>query len=302
MNIGFIGLGNIGEPMAMNILAAGYRLFVYDINTSKIKTLKEKGAKETSSPASMAQECSCILLSLPTSKEVKEVIFSSNGLVSGISSGSLVIDLTSGVPSQSRSIANSLRSEGVGFVDAGVSGGRAAAEAASLGIMIGGIDEDVDRAWPVLESIGENLYHMGAVGAGHLTKSLNNFAMAANMTALSEALAVATKAGLAPEKVIAAINASSGRSWVSEYRFPEFVLKGDFGERGGMALELLIKDIGIACTAGKEQEVSMFLGNLLWPLLNRMAGDVGFSVPNQSVAKAVEEWAGVKIRVGNSTK
>lgn len=149
---------------------------------------------------------------------------------------------------------------------------------------------------PVLQAIGKTPVHLGPVGAGHLTKSLNNLLLAANMVVASEALALAAKAGLAPDKVVAAINASSGRSWVTEHRFPNFVLKGDFSSRGGMAMSLLVKDVAIACEAAREEGATMFVGGLVHQLLMRISAELGPTAPNQSVARAIEGWAGVEIR------
>lgn len=295
-NIGFIGLGAIGRPMAANLLKQVGKLLVYDLDPARIGALSEAGAGAASSPKVLAARCGVICLSLPTSTEVEAVLFAAKGVAEGAARGTLVVDLTSGSPPRSRDIAARLAEQGVRYVDAGVSGGIGGAEAATLGIMIGGADDDVARAMPVLQAIGKTLVHMGPVGAGHLTKALNNMLMAANMTAASEALAVAAKAGLAPDRVVAAINASSGRSWVTEHRFPNFVLKGDFSSRGGMAMALLVKDVAIACEAAKAEGATMFVGGLVHQLLMRISAELGPTAPNHSVARAIEGWAGVAIR------
>ena len=155
------------------------------------------------------------------------------------------------------------------------------------------------RDRPYLNAIGKTILHMGPVGAGHMTKSLNNLLLAANMVVASEALALAAKAGLAPDKVVAAINGSSGRSYITEYRFPNFVLKGDFSSRGGMAMSLLVKDVAIACDTAKSSGVTMFVGNLVHQMLMRISDELGSNAPNQSVARAIEGWAGVQIRASN---
>ena len=189
-----------------------------------------------------------------------------------------------------------LKEKGIHYIDAGVSGGVPGAEAATLGIMVGGDGEIFERVRPILETIGNNLFHMGPIGAGHMTKALNNFLAATNLAAASEALVVATKAGLDPEKVVEAFNASSGRSRATEERIPNFVLKGDFSQRGGMAMELIVKDLATACGIGKDQEVPMFIANLVHQLLMRISDEVGAKTPNIAVARAMEQWAGVEVR------
>src|SRR5690606_30196644 len=209
------------------------------------------------------------------SNEVEQVLFGANGIAAGARPGLLVVDLTSGSPPRSQDFAARLGRQALAYVDAGVSGGIPGAEAGALGVMIGGAEADVARATPVLQAIGKTLVHLGPVGAGHTTKALNNLLLAANMVAASEALALAVKAGLDPVKVTAAINASSGRSWVTEHRFPNFVLKGDFSSRGGMALALLTKDVAIARETAQAHGVALNLGDLVHRLLERIGAELG---------------------------
>jgi len=298
-DIGFVGLGNIGRPMAANVLKKLGRLTVFDIDPARVRALTEAGAAGAGSLEDLASKAKVILLSLPTSAEVESVLLGEGGVMSFAAPGQLIIDLTSGSPPRSQDIAKRLAQRNVRYVDAGVSGGIAGAEAATLGIMIGGSDADVADAMPYLQAIGKTIVHMGPVGAGHMTKSLNNLLLAANMVVASEALALAVKAGLAPEKVVAAINGSSGRSYITEYRFPNFILKGDFSSRGGMAMSLLVKDVAIACDTAKSSGVTMFVGNLVHQMLMRISDELGSTAPNQSVARAIEGWAGVQIRASN---
>ena len=295
-DIGFVGLGNIGRPMALNVLKAFGHLAVFDIDAAKVRTLAEEGAAAAPSLAQLASDAKIILLSLPTSAEVERVLLGDGGVAGAAAAGTLVIDLTSGSPPRSQDIARRLAESGLRYIDAGVSGGIAGAEAATLGIMVGGADRDVADAMPYLQAIGKTIVHMGTVGAGHMTKALNNLLLAANMVVASEALALAAKAGLDPGKVVAAINGSSGRSYITEYRFPNFILKGDFSSRGGMAMSLLVKDVAIACDSAKSSGVTMFMGNLVHQMLMRISDELGSTVPNQSVARAIEGWAGVEIR------
>lgn len=298
-SIGFVGLGNIGGPMAGTLLRKLKSVTVFDLDQARVAALREAGAAEAASLSELAVKSQVILLSLPTSREVEIVLLGEQGIAASAASGTLIIDLTSGSPPQSKAIAAKLAAKGISYIDAGVSGGVGPAHAGTLGIMIGGSDADVARAMPYLQAIGTTIVHLGPVGAGHMTKSLNNMLLAANMVAAAEALALATKSGLDPAKVVAAINGSSGRSWVTEYRIPKFVLKGDFSAQTGMAVALLIKDVAIACDSAKSSDVTMFVGNLIHQMLMRISHEVGATAPNTNVVKAIEDWAGVKIRAAN---
>jgi len=297
--VGFIGLGNIGGPMAGTLLRKFNAVTVFDLDAARIQELVAAGAAKAGSLAELAKASSVILLSLPTSREVEAVLLGADGVIHHASAGTLVIDLTSGNPTSSKATATALAAKGIGYIDAGVSGGVAPAQNGTLGIMIGGTDADVARAMPYLDMLGSTIVHIGPVGAGHMTKSLNNTLLACNMVAAAEALSLAAKAGLDPAKVVAAINGSSGRSWVSEYRIPTFVLEGDFSARTGMAINLLIKDVAIACETAKSSDVTLFTGNMIHQMLMRIAREVGGTLPNTNVIRAIEEWNGVKIRAAN---
>lgn len=298
---GFIGLGNIGRPMAGNIVKHFPGTLVFDLDTARVERLASQGAKPAKTIAEVAKSSDVILLSLPTSKEVEAVALGSEGLIEAAAAGTLVIDLTSGSPPRSKIIAERLAERGIRYIDAGVSGGVVGAEAATLGIMIGGSDEDVARAQPFLGAIGKTIVHMGPVGAGHTTKALNNLLLALNTVAVSEVMALAVKSGLDAGKVMTAINGSSGRSYVTDVRFPRYVMKGDYSHAGGMALALLLKDVAIACETARAYDASFFMGNLVHQLIMRIGGEIGLSAPNHSIAKAIEGWAGVEIRSKDAT-
>lgn len=297
--LGFVGLGNIGGPMAGTILRHFSALTVFDLVAERMQELEAAGASPVASLAALAGNADILLLSLPTSRQVEAVVLGAGGVASGMAPGGLVIDLTSGNPETSKAIAATLAARGIGYIDAGVSGGVAPARNGTLGIMIGGSDADVARAMPYLQALGKTIVHIGPVGAGHMTKSLNNTLLASNMVAAAECLSLAVKSGLDPAKVIAAINGSSGGSWVTQYRFPNFVLKGDFSAQSGMAIALLIKDVAIACEAAKTNDVSLFTGTMVHQLLMRIGHEIGTDLPNTNVVRAIEEWAKVKIRPAN---
>lgn len=297
--LGFVGLGNIGAPMAGTLLRKFPSIAVFDLDPDRVRMLVGEGASHGGSLANLAGQSSVICLSLPTSREVEAVLLGDGGIAQAAAPGTLIIDLTSGNPTSSKATATALAAKGISYIDAGVSGGVAPAHNGTLGIMIGGADTDVARAMPYLEALGKTIVHIGPVGAGHMTKSLNNTLLAANMVAAAEAMSLAVKSGLDPAKVIAAINGSSGGSWVTQYRFPNFVLKGDFSAQSGMAIALLIKDVAIACETAKSNGVTLFTGNLIHQMLMQIGREVGVNLPNTNVVRAIEAWAGVEIRPAN---
>lgn len=294
--VGFIGLGNIGGPMARRVVAGGYTVVVYDLRPEAVARLTAVGAQAADSPRAVAQRCRQILLSLPTSVQVEAVCLGPDGIVHGAAPGTVVLDLTSGQPSATVRIAQALAERGIHMLDAPVSGGTTGAEEGTLAVMVGGDEALFERYKPLLSTFGANLFFMGPIGAGHLTKSLNNFLSAVTTLATSEAMVVATKAGLDPARVLAVIQKSSGRSYASEKRFPQFVLKNDFSHRGGMAIELLHKDLEIAMTAGREQMVPMPMAHLAQQLVRIGLLELGASTPNHSLVKLYERWAGVEVR------
>ena len=298
--VGFIGLGNIGRPMATNIQKAFPGVLVHDTDPARVEALVGLGARAAGSVAGVAKASKVILLSLPTSNEVETVLVGEDGVAAHAAPGTLILDLTSGSPPKSKVIAEKLASKGIRYIDAGVSGGTAGATAATLGIMIGGSDADVADARPYLEALGKTIVHLGPVGAGHTTKALNNLLLAVNTVAVSEVMALAVKSGLDAGKVITAINGSSGRSYVTDVRFPRYVMKGDYSHAGGMALALLLKDVAIACETARANDTGFFMGTLVHQLVHRIAGELGLGAPNHSIAKAIEGWAGVEIRSGDS--
>jgi len=294
--VGFIGVGNIGNPMARRVLGAGFPLVVFDTRPDALDRLVQAGAQAASSPADVARRAGRICLSLPVSTIVEQVCLGANGIVEGAAPGTIVVDLTSGNPPHTVRIGAALRERGLHLIDAGVSGGLPGAEAGTLGIMVGGAQQAYEACLPILQAIGKSIFHMGELGAGHLTKALNNFCAAANYLAACEAVTVATKAGLDPVKVVAAIDASSGASFASSHRLPKFVLKGDFSYGGGMAMELMVKDIASALAAGKEAGVPMPVAGLAQQLFHLAQAVLGEKAPNHSAVKIYEQWAGVENR------
>jgi 3-hydroxyisobutyrate dehydrogenase len=201
--------------------------------------------------------------------------------------------MTTAHPSSTKKIAEALAEEGMRMLDAPVSGGVAGAEKGTLSIMVGGDADLFELCRPLLEAMGGNIFHMGGVGSGHTMKAVNNFLSACTMTATSEAMALATKAGLEPGRVIEVLQVSSGRSYATDFKFPRYVLTRRFDD--GFRLELLDKDLGILTRLGRELETPMFLASTVQQIVG-LAKSKGYGKRGHtSIAEFIERLAGVKI-------
>jgi 3-hydroxyisobutyrate dehydrogenase len=245
--VGFIGLGNMGAALARR-LAHQVPLLVFDLDARKVAELGKSGlpcaVHAATSPKEVAQECDTILFCLPTSEHVQRILFGEDPIADDLRSGTLLIDCTTGQPELTRSIAADLAGRGVAFVDAPVSGGPQGAEAGTIAILIGGSDPDFEAARVVLGLISPNVRHVGAVGAGHCVKLLNNVLAAGHRMLAFETAAIASANGVDPETFIEAVNVSSGRSYATEITMPRHVFGTDLVQ--GFGLQLMAKDVRLS--------------------------------------------------------
>ncbi|MEO8452500.1 MAG: NAD(P)-dependent oxidoreductase [Gemmatimonadota bacterium] len=238
----FLGLGAIGWPMAGR-LASRFPLTVWNRTASRAAAFTAKfPARQAGSPADAGANADVVMTCLPTSKEVEALI--DDGLGASLRSGALFLDCTSGDPATSQRLVEKLGRRGVAFADCPVSGGTNGAEAGTLTVMVGGESDVVERARPVLSAFGKLIVHVGPVGAGDTIKAVNQVLLAANILTLGEALTAMVKAGVNPRRGMEVLNASSGRSFVSEALVPDRVLTGKWPNT--FRLALLDKDVGIA--------------------------------------------------------
>jgi 3-hydroxyisobutyrate dehydrogenase-like beta-hydroxyacid dehydrogenase len=221
--IGFIGLGQMGKWMASNLVKCGFDLTVFDINPAAIAFLLKQGAARTSSPAELAGGVDLIILSLPNSDVVEDVVFGKDGIVQGSKSGQFLVDCGTAGYLWTRKFSESLQEHGVRFADAPVTGLEQRAQDATLTIMYGGTQNLLEEVRPVLEAMGNHIVHMGDVGSGQLAKMINNILYNANIAVLAEVLPMAVKLGLDPEKVAEVINAGSGQSFASKFFIPNIL-------------------------------------------------------------------------------
>lgn len=247
--IGFVGLGNMGWPMA-HLLDPAYELTVLDARADVAESFAaEHRATATADLEALGAASDAVITMLPNGDIVREVALGGGsgdggGLAAGMAAGSVLIDMSSSAPLGTRQLAEDLRPRGVALVDAPVSGGVAGARAGSLAIMAGGEPDQIARCRPVLERLGRVIYEMGGSGTGHAMKALNNYCSAAALSSACEALIVGDRMGLEPAKMVDVLNASSGRSAATEGKIAEEILGRDFS--AGFTIALMAKDVGIA--------------------------------------------------------
>jgi 2-hydroxy-3-oxopropionate reductase len=252
--IGFIGLGIMGKPMAANLLEAGYTLVVHNRSREPADELAESGAEVASSPREAAERGEVTITMLPDSPDVEAVVLGDDGVAEGMSEGALYIDMSTIAPATSREVHRALEERGVEAVDAPVSGGQPAAESGELSIMVGGGDEAVERARPILEVLGKTVTHIGPPGAGQVAKAANQIIVALTIQAVSEALTLARKAGVDAARVREALLGGFAQSKILEVH-GERMLAGEF--EPGFKLALHRKDLAIALQTAREARVPL---------------------------------------------
>jgi 3-hydroxyisobutyrate dehydrogenase-like beta-hydroxyacid dehydrogenase len=264
MRVGFIGLGNMGNPMAANILKAGYNLTIYDLRRETGQNLEAAGATWALNPKAVAAQSDVVLSSLPGPREVEAVVLGEDGVFAGLNRGSAYIDLTTNSPTTMRSIAEIGASRGFHVLDAPISGGVWGAREATLTIFVGGDKGDFEQFQPLLRSIGENVAYMGAAGCGNVTKLVNNLMMYINLMGACEGMAIGVKAGIDPQALLDMIKTSTGDSMV--LFFMGLFLKG---EEMCSATDLAVKDMHLGVELGKEIGVPLELSPLVEASITR---------------------------------
>lgn len=264
--IGFIGLGNMGGPMAKNLLNAGHEILVHDIFSEAVVDLKQLGAATAATPSEVASKATTIVTMLPSSPNVKEVYCGENGILSSVKPGSLLIDTSTIEPAVAKEMGEIVQSKGATFLDAPVSGGVTAAKGGTLTFMVGGEDDAYERASKILQHMGKNVIHTGATGTGQAAKICNNLLLAVSMIGVSEATNLGIRLGLEPEMIAKVINTSSGRCWSSDTYNPcPGIIEGipsSNNYQGGFASQLMVKDLGLAQSAATATTTPTPMGSL----------------------------------------
>jgi 2-hydroxy-3-oxopropionate reductase len=252
--VGFVGLGIMGAAMAGNLLEVGHELVVHNRTRTKAEQLISYGARVADSPREVAETSDVVITMLPGPPEVDEVVAGEGGLLEGAGEGSLILDMSTSSPVLARELAHAARERGVGMLDAPVSGGDVGARDGTLSIMVGGDEDDFERAKPLFEVMGETVVHVGGTGAGQVVKACNQVVVALVIEAVAEALVLGSRAGVAPDRVVEVLSGGLASNKVLEVK-GEKLLSHEFTPGG--KVEYHRKDLGIALAAGREYGVTL---------------------------------------------
>ena len=279
--IAFIGLGHMGGPMAANLHQAGHRMTAFDLSADALAKAREQGLQVAASAAEAVEGAQVVVSMLPASRHVESLFLGDDGLLARLAPGTLVIDCSTIAPASAQKVAQAAVARGHAMLDAPVSGGTAGAAAGTLTFIVGGEASVLERARPVLQGMGRNIFHMGGAGAGQVAKLCNNMALGVIMAATGEALALGTAHGLDAKVLSQMMAVSTGRSWATEVCNPwPGVLENapaSRGYTGGFGSDLMLKDLGLAVEAAMAAGATIPLGELARNLyaMNKQAGRGG---------------------------
>jgi 2-hydroxy-3-oxopropionate reductase len=293
MKIGFIGLGIMGKPMSKNMLKAGYELVIFDINTAAVEEVAGEGAQVAHSPKEVAAMSDVIITMLPNSPHVKEVVLGENGVIDGAKSGAILIDMSSIAPLASKEVAARLLEKGVEMLDAPVSGGEPKAVDGTISVMVGGKKEIFDKCYDIMDSMAGSVVYTGDIGAGNITKLANQIIVALNIAAMSEALVLATKAGVEPELVYQAIRGGLAGSTVLDAKAP-LVLDRKFDP--GFRIELHIKDLANVLETSHEIGVPLPLTSAVMEIMQALKVDGKSDLDHGGIVQYYEKAAQVEVK------
>lgn len=293
MKIGFIGLGIMGKPMSRNLLKAGFKLIVYDIDETAVKIIEKAGAKPASSPKEVAQNSDVIITMLPKASIGKSVLEDENGILAGIKENSVVIDMSSVSPVASKEFAQLVEAKKCKFLDAPVSGGEIGAVNATMAIMIGGDEAVVERVRPILEALGKSITVVGPNGSGSVAKLANQIMVNLNIAAVAEALVLATKAGADPKRVFEAVRGGFAGSAVLEEKAP-MMYSRNF--KAGGPIYINLKDITNVVATADELDVPLILTPQLKEIMISLKATGHNNDDHSSIVQFYEKIAGVTVK------
>jgi 3-hydroxyisobutyrate dehydrogenase len=299
MKIGFVGLGNMGSPMARNLLKAGHALTVYDLSEPAVQQLVDAGAKAARTPRDAAQGAAFVVTMLPAAAHVRSVLTGDDGVLAGVAPGVTIIDSSTIDPASVKAFAALAAAQGNVFVDAPVSGGTGGAAAGTLTFMVGGSDAAFAEVGPVLAAMGKNIVHCGDTGTGQVAKICNNLLLGITMAGVSEAMSLGASLGIDPKTLAGIVNTSTGRCWSSDtYNpYPGVIptAPSSNGYAGGFGTDLMLKDLGLAMDAAKAVHQPVYLGALALQLYQAASaggdGRLDFSAVIKRYRRTVDERA-----------
>lgn len=293
--LGFLGVGRMGSRMARRLLEAGYFVRVYDPVPAATAALRDAGATVATSPADASRGAEVVLCSLPGPDSVEDAILGADGVLSVAAVGTTVVDMTTSDPDASRRVAERCETLGVRFLDAPVSHGLVGAETGTLAMLVGGEEQVLDAARPVLGVLASDIVHVGAVGAGQIAKLCNNMLAAIHAAALGEVLAAGLRAGIGLSELTVSISKSSGASFILEHYFPRGLFTAE--RPTTFALSLMRKDVALFMRASSNADAAVPLSAFVQQLYTAAGVAIGEDSDWSSVAELYERLAGVELRL-----
>lgn len=293
MELGFVGVGNMGKPMATNLLKANHQLAIYDINPKPLEELTKIGAIVKGKPSEIPPLAEVVFLSLPGHTVAEEVMLGNDGVITTLRKGQIVVDTTTSLPSVSRKIAEKVRAVGADFLDASVSGGPDGATAQTLTFMVGGEANVLEKVRGLLETLGKKIFYIGPHGLGNTMKLVNNLIAITNTACFIEGMVLGTKAGINPTTLFEVLSSCSGNSYVLQKKAPR-ILNGNF--KPMFSLDLEYKDLYLGTALAQELRVPVLLASLAKQLFE-MARSKGLgNEDNVALVKIFEELSNVQVR------
>ena len=287
--VGFVGLGGMGGPMASNLMKAGYEMVLHNRTREKAEKLAEEGEGEVAdTPREVAERCDVVITMLPGPSEVETVVSREGGLFEAMRRNLLVVDMSTSSPTLARELARRAREREASMLDAPVSGGDVGAQEGTLSIMVGGEEADFERAKPLFEAMGKTVTHLGPAGAGQVVKACNQIVVALVIEAVSEALVLGSRGGVAPEKILNVLGGGLAGNKVMEVK-REKMLSGHF-EPGGK-VEYHHKDLGIALAAGREYGVSLPATAIVDQMFGVLVAQGRGGWDHSALVTLVEDWS-----------
>ncbi|MGB9700421.1 MAG: 2-hydroxy-3-oxopropionate reductase [Thermodesulfobacteriota bacterium] len=291
-NLGFIGLGIMGKPMAGHLVKAGHKVYVYDLNPAPVQELVAKGAVGCQNSKEVAEKSEIIIIMVPDTPDVEQVLFGPAGVAEGVKKGSIVVDMSSISPIATKEFARKLADLGIEMLDAPVSGGQVGAENATLSIMVGGKGEIFERVKPIFELLGKNIVHIGGHGDGQTCKVANQIVVALTIEAVSEALVFASKAGADPKKVRQALLGGFAQSRILDLH-GERMINRSF--KPGFRIQLHRKDLNLALQAARQLGVCLPSTAIAQELFNAVVAQEGDQLDHSAMVLALERLANHKV-------
>jgi len=295
MRVGYVGIGNMGGPMAANLARAGNEVIVGDLNQAAVDAFT--GEHETARPANglaaVGQDAEAVFTCLPNGKIVADAVLGEGGIAEGMAEGSVLVDMSSSAPMGTIALGEALAELGIRMVDAPVSGGVPRAIEGTIAIMVGGEKEDIEKVRPALETMGGQIFETGGLGSAHAMKSINNVLSATNLLVGIEALVVGKKFGLDPQNMVDILNYSSGKNSATESKLKEYVLSREFNS--GFSMDLMIKDVATALDLAHEMGVPWTIGSTVHEMYQAARNHMIDNADNSDIARWIEANGGIEL-------